>query len=97
MILKTKGHPVDCITPQAAIYLTIKLDLAGKQADGNILADQRQVTEYILNKAKLAIVPFYAFGADEHSCWYRLSVGTCKKSEIPEILALLENALDELR
>lgn len=97
MVLKSKGYPVDCITPQAAIYLTIKLDLVGKEAEGIALANQRQVTEYILNKAKLAIVPFYAFGADEHSCWYRLSVGTCRKSEIPEILTLLENAINELR
>jgi aspartate aminotransferase len=93
MMLKSKGYPVDCIAPQAAIYLTIKLNLVGKKADGIVLTDQRQVTGYILNKAKLAIVPFYAFGADENSNWYRLSVGTCKKSEIPEILALLENAL----
>ena len=97
MVLKVKGLPIDCIAPQAAIYLTIKLDLVGKEADGKMLEDQRQVTEYILNKAKLAIVPFYAFGTDDKSPWYRLSVGTCNKSEIPEILALLENALSELR
>jgi len=94
--LKSKGYAVDCIAPQAAIYLTIKLDLVGKLADGHVLKDQRQVTEYILNKAKLAIVPFYAFGAAHGSPWYRLSVGTCNKSEIPEILELLENALDDL-
>ena len=94
--LKTNGHPVDCIVPQAAIYLTVRLDLVGKTADGKTLNDQKDVTEYILSKAKLAIVPFYAFGAGNHSPWYRVSVGTCIKSEIPEMLALLEQALNEL-
>ena len=94
--LKEKGYEIDCIAPHAAIYLTLKLPLAGKSADGKTLNDQKDVTEYILNKAKLAIVPFYAFGADHSSPWYRLSVGTCIKSEIPDMLALFENALQEL-
>ncbi len=94
--MKAKGLPIDCIAPQAAIYLTIKLDLVGKVADGKPLHDQKEVTAYILNKAKLAIVPFYAFGAGNHSPWYRMSVGTCVKSEIPAMLSLLENALSNL-
>jgi aspartate aminotransferase len=91
-----KGLPIYTIAPQAAMYLTTKLDLVGKYADGHTLRDQKDVTEYILNKAKLALVPFYAFGAGKNSPWYRLSVGTCNKAEIPEMLALLENALSEL-
>jgi len=94
--LKEKGYPVDCIAPQAAIYLTIKIDLAGRQANGHTLHDQKAVTEYILSKAQLAIVPFYAFGAGDHSPWYRLSVGTAIISEIPEMFALLESALKEI-
>ncbi len=94
--LKDKGLPIDCIAPQAGIYLTIKLPLVGKTADGKLLETQKEVTEYLLNKARLAIVPFYAFGAGNGSPWYRLSVGTCVLSEIPEMLTLLENALQEL-
>lgn len=94
--MKAMGLPVDCIAPQAAIYLTIKLDLVGKVADGKPLHDQREVTAYVLSKAKLAIVPFYAFGAGSNSPWYRMSVGTCVKSEIPAMLGLLENALASL-
>ena len=97
MRLKEKGMNVDCIIPQAAIYLTIKLDLTGKYAGGKQLHDQKDVTEYILGEAKLAIVPFYAFGASKSSPWYRMSVGTCKKSEIPAMLALLETAIFKLQ
>jgi aspartate aminotransferase len=60
------------------------------------LKDQQEVTDYILNEAKLAVVPFYAFGADRSSAWYRLSVGTCKKEEIPEMLGKLREALKKL-
>ena len=35
--LKQKGHPVDAIVPQAAIYLTIKIDIVGKRIDSSIL------------------------------------------------------------
>ena len=95
--LKSEGLPVDAIAPEAAIYLTIKIELAGKKtADGLILKDQADVTDYILNEAKLAVVPFYAFGADKSSAWYRLSVGTCKKEEINEMLAKLKEALKKL-
>jgi len=94
--MKEKGLPVDCITPQAAIYLTIKIDLVGRSGGGNLLETQKDVTEYLLSTAKLAVVPFYAFGAGNNSPWYRLSVGTCIKSEIPEMLALLESALMKL-
>ena len=95
--LKKEGLPIDAIAPEAAIYLTIKIDLAGKKtADGKLLKDQQEVTDYILNEAKLAVVPFYAFGADRSSAWYRLSVGTCKKEEIPEMLGKLREALKKL-
>lgn len=95
--LKAKGYSVDAVAPQAAIYLTIQLNLVGKKkADGTILATQSDVTSYILGEAKMAVVPFSAFGASATSPWYRLSVGTCIKEEIPEMLATLELALSKL-
>jgi aspartate aminotransferase len=97
MQLKLEGLSVDAIAPEAAIYLTIKIDLAGKKiSDGKILQNQSDVTAYILNEAKLAVVPFYAFGADRNSSWYRLSVGTCKKEEINEMIGKLREALKKL-
>ncbi len=95
--LKKEGLAVDAIAPEAAIYLTIKIDLVGKKTnEGKLLANQNDVTDYILNEAKLAVVPFYAFGASPSSAWYRLSVGTCKKEEIPEMLDKLREALKKL-
>jgi aspartate aminotransferase len=95
--LKEEGFAVDSVSPQAAIYLTVKMDLVGTTADnGKKLETQTDVTNYILSEAKLAIVPFYAFGAGKQSPWYRLSVGTCKKEEIDEMLGKLKEALDKL-
>jgi len=96
--LKLQGFNVDAITPQAAIYLTIQFNLTGKKTtDGILLDKQKEVTDYILNEAKLAVVPFYAFGASADSNWYRLSVGTCKKEEIDEMFGKLKEALEKLR
>jgi aspartate aminotransferase len=96
--LKEEGFRVNAISPQAAIYLTVQFDLKGlKTKDGKILATQNDVNNYILNEAKLALVPFYAFGSSNDSNWYRLSVGTCNKEEIPEVFKSLRKVLSQLQ
>ena len=98
MKLKNEGLPVDCIAPEAAIYLTIKIDSVGRKApDGKLLENQGDVTAYVLNNAGLAVVPFYAFGSSRSNPWYRLSVGTCKKEEINEMIDKLREALRKLQ
>jgi len=97
MQLKKEGFSIDAIAPEAAIYLTIQFNLAGKKTrEGQQLKDQGDVTAYILNTAGIAVVPFYAFGADKSSAWYRLSVGTCKKEEIDEMIEKLREVLKKL-
>lgn len=95
--LKKDGFSVDVLTPEAAIYLTIKVDLKGKRtADGRTLKEQSDVTSYLLDVAALAVVPFSAFGASKTSPWYRLSVGTCRLEDIPEMLGKLRAAMEKL-
>ncbi len=95
--LKKAGYKVDAITPQAAIYLTVQFSLHGqKTADGKTLATTADITKYLLDEAKLAIVPFSAFGASPNSSWYRLSVGTCKVEDVNAAIASLKNALSKL-
>ena len=97
MQLKAEGFKVDAIVPQAAIYLTIQFSLHGmKTQNGDVLATTKDVTKYILDEASVAIVPFYAFGADVNSNWYRLSVGTCKIEDIEGVISNLRNALKKL-
>ena len=95
--LKQDGFGVDVLTPEAAIYLTIKIDLKGKKtSDGRTLVEQSDVTSYLLDVAGLAVVPFSAFGASKNSPWYRLSVGTCRLEDIPEMLGKLRLAMGAL-
>ena len=95
--LKKEGYPVDVIAPQAAIYLTVKLDLIGaKKENGSTLNSVEDVFSYILNEAKIALVPFYAFGASRSLPWFRLSIGTTRSEDIMIINNQLKGALDKL-
>lgn len=96
--LKSEGFKVDAIAPEAAIYLTVQFALHGQtKADGTVLKTTQDVTKYILDEAKVALVPFYAFGASDDSSWYRLSVGTCKVEEIEAVIESLRSALKKLK
>jgi aspartate aminotransferase len=96
-LLKSEGFEVDAIAPQAAIYLTVKLNLIGKTtAEGKRLTTTPDITKYILDDAKVALVPFSAFGASEDSVWYRLSVGTTAISDINGVVENLRNSLKKL-
>ena len=95
--LKAAGFKVDAITPQAAIYLTVQFNLLGqKTIEGKVFESTADITKYLLDEAKLAIVPFSAFGASGNSSWYRLSVGTCKLSDIEGAINNIKNALSKL-
>jgi|GEM_PF-17773 len=92
------GFPVRAIAPEGAIYLTASFDLRGKTtASGAVLHTMGDVTQFLLEEAKLAIVPFTAFGSPSDSPWYRLSVGTVRHEQVSKILAHVENALAQLQ
>ena len=95
--LKSEGFSVDAIAPMAAIYLTVKFDLKGKTTpDGTLIESTPQITQYLLNEAKLAVVPFSAFGASKESVWYRLSIGTATMTDVRESIESLRVALAKL-
>lgn len=95
--LQEQGYPVEAIPPQAALYLTVRIDLSGKITPGGQRLDTTaDATAFLLSEAKLAIVPFYAFGSSPESKWYRLSVGTAALSDVDGALESLKAALDRL-
>ncbi len=96
--IKKSGYDVDAIYPQGAIYLTVKLNLAGKKTEnGKVLNSIDDVLGYILEEGKIALVPFYAFGAEKNSPWFRLSVGTCSKEEAKEAVKVLKETIGKLK
>ena len=96
--LKAKGFPVQIIAPEGAIYLTAQFALMGKELpNGSIIKTTEDITSFLLNNAQLAVVPFTAFGCENGTDWYRISVGTLKENDIPELLQKLEMALSTLK
>jgi aspartate aminotransferase len=96
--LKAKGYPVDSIAPQGALYLTVQLNLLDMQrADDQPIQSVADISQWLMEEAHMALVPFSAFGADPDSTWFRLSVGTVKPGEPAIILDHLERALAALQ
>ncbi len=95
--MKDSGFPVDIIAPEGAIYLSAQFSLLGKTtADGKTIEKTEDITAYLLNEAKVALVPFTAFGCAQGTDWYRISVGTLAESDIDDVLSNLEKALSKL-
>ena len=96
--LRNAGHPVNAIEPMGAIYLSAQFALNGRRTpDGDTLDTNEAIRTYLLAEAGLAIVPFQAFGAQEDTGWFRLSVGAVSVPEIAAMLPRLRAALDALR
>ncbi|MBD2721345.1 pyridoxal phosphate-dependent aminotransferase [Hymenobacter armeniacus] len=96
--LQAAGYPVDAVAPAGAIYLTIKIDVLGKTApDSTVLATTAELTSYLISEAKLALVPFSAFGSPASEPWFRASVGAETVDSIQAALPRLRAALDKLK
>ncbi|QJX48453.1 aminotransferase class I/II-fold pyridoxal phosphate-dependent enzyme [Hymenobacter taeanensis] len=95
--LKADGYPVDSMVPMGAIYLTAKLDVLGKTTPaGQVLTTTKELTSYLISEARLALVPFSAFGNEHTAPWFRMSVGGASHESIEAALPRLRAALDAL-
>jgi aspartate aminotransferase len=95
--LKTEGFNVDAIEPMGAIYLTIKIDYSGKTTpDGKVLKTATDINFYLIKEAKVAFVPFSAFGTGEDVNWFRVSVGASTLQDIVDLIPRIKDALLKL-
>ncbi|SDE17721.1 aspartate aminotransferase [Mucilaginibacter pineti] len=95
--MKADGFSVDSIEPMGAIYLTLKIDYAGKTTpDGTVLNSAADINFYLIKEAKLALVPFAAFGNDESMNWFRASVGASTLADIQQLVPRVREALSKL-
>jgi aspartate aminotransferase len=95
--LKAEGFAVDAIEPMGAIYLTVKVDYAGKTTPtGEVLQTSADINFYLIKEAKVALVPFSAFGTDESVNWFRASVGTSTLEDIQAMIPRIREALGKL-
>ena len=96
MILKRLNaiEGVDCFTPQGAFYAFPKVShYYGKTWQGKTIDGSLALCDYLLDEAKVAIVPGVAFGADDY---IRLSYATDDHS-ISKALDRIEKALASLK
>lgn len=96
--LKAEGFKVDSIEPMGAIYLTLKVDYAGKTTpDGDLLKTATDINFYLIKEAKVALVPFSAFGTEEDVFWFRASVGASSLNDIESVPQRIKEALLKLK
>lgn len=96
--MKNAGLPVDSIKPEASIYLSIRMDLVGKTTPSGItLNTVDEVQKFLLDDAKVAILPFSWFGATHNDNWYRISIGVCPADAVSDILDNLKNSIASLK
>lgn len=97
--MKREGLPVDCAAPMGAIYLTVRVHPFGKQtAAGKVLETNDDVRRYLLDEARVGVVPFEAFGVSSEDAkgWFRLSVGAVGPADIDAALPRIAEALRAL-
>jgi len=96
--LKSEGFNVDAIEPMGAIYLTLKIDYTGKTTpDGTVLNSPADINFYLIKEAKVALVPFSAFGTDDDVNWFRASVGASTLQDIEAMIPRIKDALSEIK
>jgi len=95
--LRSDGFPVHAIEPMGAIYLSVRFALKGmRTASGKIIESNEDIRQFLLQEAKIAVVPFHAFGSKEEDGWFRLSVGAISLEETKAMLPRLKAALSLL-
>ena len=82
-------YGVSFVEPEGGIYLSTRFDLfklLGVQSN-------EEIREWLLQNAGVAIVPFQAFGLEEDTGWFRISVGAVSAADIIAAMERLESAL----
>jgi aspartate aminotransferase len=94
--MRDEGLPVDVLCPDGAIYVSLQLKLRGKTFDGKVLEDNEAIRTLVLKEAGVALVPFQAFGLNDESGWFRLSIGAVSMEEIAEVFPRLRSLLGKI-
>jgi aspartate aminotransferase len=95
--LKASGLPVDSLSPEGAIYLTVRVHPFGKKTPaGKTIETNEDVRKLLLDAAGVGVVPFQAFGYPGDDGWFRLSVGAVSPRDIEDAMPRIGEALRAL-
>ena len=80
---------VSYVNPEGGIYLTAQFNLFGVL---NVRTNE-EIRQWLLESAGVAIVPFQAFGLEEETGWFRISIGAVSVNDIISAMDRLAAAL----
>jgi aspartate aminotransferase len=90
--MKAEGLPVNYIPPEGGIYLSTQFNLF-ELLD---VKTNEEIRKWLLDEAGVAVVPFQAFGLEEDTGWFRISIGAVSVQEIVEAMNRLEEAINQI-
>tara|TARA_B100001123_G_C15307852_1_gene1023309 strand:- start:21 stop:1211 length:1191 start_codon:yes stop_codon:yes gene_type:complete len=84
---------VDCVLPEGAFYVFPDIsNFFGKEHNGKTITNSMEISAYLLDVAKVAVVPGVEFGSDNH---VRISYAT-SMSDIQEGMKRIKESLSKL-
>lgn len=83
------AHGVDFVEPQGGIYLSTRFDLFSLLG----VKTNEEIRVWLLEEAGVAVVPFQAFGLEEETGWFRISIGAVSVEQVNDAMDRLEAAL----
>jgi aspartate aminotransferase len=94
--MKAEGYPVECVSPQGAIYLSLRIDAIGRRLAGVRVDSNETLRRLLLDRAGLALIPFQAFGLADDTGWFRISVGAVALDDIAQAFPRIRRLLEQL-
>ena len=88
-LTQLSDYGVSYVKPEGVIYLTTRFNLFNQLG----VQTNEEIRQWLLESAGVAIVPFQAFGLDDESGWFRISVGSVGVDDIIAAMDRLESAL----
>ena len=93
---RARGLPVEAVEPEGTLYLSIRIDLAGRTAAGRTIRTNEDIRRLLLEEAGVAVVPFQAFGLAREDGWFRISVGGASLVAIEQGVERLEALMERV-
>ena len=87
--IQAAGHAVQYVPPQGGIYLSTRFNLFEHLG----VSTNEHIRQWLLQVPGIAVVPFQAFGLEEESGWFRISVGAVSVEDIENSMQRLFSAL----
>ncbi len=82
-------YGVEYVKPEGGIYLTTQFNLFSVLG----VSTNEEIRRWLLEEAGVAIVPFQAFGLEQDSGWFRISIGAVGLDDIKSAMERLQSAL----